>query len=77
LSIPDTDAPPECPVTETPTAGQDVLYGALWLLGGIAVTAGTYVMAEEAGGGRYIVAWGAMLCGGLQFLRGLLAAGRK
>jgi hypothetical protein len=44
---------------------------------GIVVTAGTYLLAEERGGGRYIVAWGAMLFGGLQFLRGLFAAGRK
>jgi hypothetical protein len=49
----------------------------LWLFGGIAVTVGTYIAAEERGGGYYVVAWGAMLCGGLQFLRGLFAAGRK
>ena len=51
--------------------------GGLWLLVGIVVTAGTYLVAAEGGGGRYIVAWGAMLFGGLQFLRGLLAAARK
>jgi hypothetical protein len=45
-------------------------------LGGIAVTAITYLTAEESGG-RFIVAWGAMLFGGIQFLRGSLAAGRK
>jgi hypothetical protein len=54
-----------------------VLHGAFRLVGDIAVTAGTYIYAEESGGGRYNIAWEAMLCGGLQFLRGLFAAGRK
>jgi hypothetical protein len=66
-----------CPATAPPDGGRDVLHGALWLAGGIAVTAGTYIYAEESGGGRYIIAWGAMLCGGIQFLRGLFAAGRN
>jgi hypothetical protein len=73
----DCPAPEDCPATETPDGGRDVLHGALWLLLGIVVTAGTYVLAAESGGGRFIVMWGAMLFGGLQFLRGLIAAGRK
>ncbi|MEQ8786429.1 MAG: hypothetical protein RIC55_09020 [Pirellulaceae bacterium] len=44
--------------------------GALWCIGGIAVTAITFSMASE-GGGSYIVTWGAILFGGIQFLRGL------
>jgi hypothetical protein len=62
---------------ESEAGRRDVLYGGLWLLGGIAVTAVTYLVADFSGGGRYIVAWGAMLFGGLQFLRGLLATSRK
>jgi hypothetical protein len=77
VNAPPVDAPPGCPATEAPAGGRDVLYGGLWLLGGIVVTAGTYLAAEERGGGRYVVAWGAMLFGGLQFLRGLLAVGRE
>jgi hypothetical protein len=45
-------------------------FGALWCIGGIAVTAVTYSMASQ-GGGTYIVTWGAILFGGIQFLRGL------
>jgi hypothetical protein len=41
------------------------------------VTVGTYLYAGENGGGRYIVMWGAMLFGGLQFLRGLLGIKAK
>jgi hypothetical protein len=79
-SVASADAPPDCPATEiaeTPDGRRDVLHGGLWLLLGIAVTVGTYILAEERGGSRFIVAWGAMLFGGIQFLRGLLAAGRK
>ncbi len=48
-------------------ASKDILYGALWCIGGIAVTALTY----SGGGGRYVVAWGAILFGGIQFFKGL------
>lgn len=50
--------------------GKDMLVGALWCIGGIVVTALTYSAASE-GGGTYVVAWGAILFGGIQFLRGL------
>lgn len=51
-------------------AGQkNMLFGALWCIGGILVTAITYSAA--AGGGTYVVAWGAILFGGVQFFRGL------
>lgn len=41
---------------------KDMLYGALWCIGGIVVTAITYSAAS--GGGTYIVAWGAIFWGG-------------
>jgi len=81
LSIPSPAPSPGCPATaaaaETHPGRRDIVCGSLWLIIGIVVTAGTYLIAAEAGGGRYIVAWGAMLFGGLQFLRGLFAAARK
>jgi hypothetical protein len=53
-------------------AGQkNVLYGALWCAGGILVTVLTYSAAAE-GGGTYVVAWGAILFGGIQLVRGLI-----
>jgi len=50
-------------------AKKDMLFGALWCVGGIIVTAATYSAAS--GGGRYVVAWGAIIFGAIQFFRGL------
>jgi hypothetical protein len=58
-------------------AGQkNMLYGALWCAGGIIVTTLTYE-AASSGGGRYVVAWGAILFGAIQFLSGLVQAARS
>jgi hypothetical protein len=48
---------------------KNMLFGALWCFGGIVVTAMTYQAASN--GGHYIIAWGAVLFGAIQFLRGL------
>jgi hypothetical protein len=48
---------------------RNVFVGAAWCVGGIVVTALTYQLAS--GGGTFVVAWGAILFGGIQFLRGL------
>jgi hypothetical protein len=51
---------------------KNMLYGALWCIGGTAVTAATYqAAATSPGGGHYVVAWGAILFGAIQFFRGL------
>ncbi len=50
---------------------KNMAFGALWCIGGIAVTAFTYSAASE-GGGSYVVAWGAILFGGIQFFRGMM-----
>ena len=47
-----------------------MLSGALWCIGGIVVTAMTYQMAAN-GGGKYVIAWGAIVFGVIQFFRGL------
>jgi hypothetical protein len=48
---------------------KNMLFGALWFVVGIVVTAVTYQSASH--GGHYIIAWGAVLFGAIQFLRGL------
>jgi hypothetical protein len=50
-------------------AKRNMVVGGLWCLGGTLVTAVTYAAAQ--GGGTYTVAWGAIVFGGIQFLRGL------
>ncbi len=52
-------------------ANRDMVLGGLWCIGGTIVTVVTYQAA--ASGGTYVVAWGAIVFGGYQFLRGLLA----
>jgi hypothetical protein len=47
-----------------------MLYGALWCGGGILVTAITFSMAD--GGGKFLLAWGAILFGAVQFVRGAI-----
>ncbi len=54
-------------------ANKDMLWGAVWCIGGTIVTAATYSAASN-GGGRYVVAWGAIVFGGIQFIRGLIAS---
>jgi len=49
---------------------KNMLVGGLWCAGGTVVTVGTYSMVAS-GGGSYFVAWGAILFGGFQFLKGL------
>lgn len=73
IQAPQTAVPPAITGKDAPAqaAGpKNMLCGALWCIGGIVVTAATYSVASETGG-RYIVAWGAILFGGLQFLQGL------
>jgi hypothetical protein len=49
--------------------GKNMLYGALWCIGGIVVTVAT--LSAASSGGTYVVAWGAVIFGGLQFFQGL------
>jgi hypothetical protein len=51
-------------------ARKNMVFGAIWCIGGTLVTALTYQAAS--GGGHYIIAWGAIIFGGFQFLRGLV-----
>ena len=51
---------------------KNMLYGALWCIGGVVVTALSYQAAANAGGGKYVLAWGAIVFGGIQFFRGMI-----
>jgi hypothetical protein len=53
-------------------ARRNMWVGGAWCARGIAVTAYTYSAAS--GSGTYVVAWGAIVFGGWQFLKGLLAS---
>lgn len=56
---------------------KNMLYGLLWCIGGAIVTAATYQMAANSpNGGSYVVTWGAIVFGGIQFLRGAAQAAR-
>jgi len=48
---------------------KDMLWGAIWFIGGLTVTLVTYSDASQ-GGGRYTVAYGAIIFGLIQLVRG-------
>ena len=48
---------------------KNMLYGALWCVGGLLVTILTYSAASD--GGTYVVAWGAVIFGAIQFFKGM------
>ena len=51
---------------------RNMLVGGLFCVGGILVTAITYsAAASSPTGGRYFVAWGAIIFGAIQFFKGL------
>ena len=54
-----------------------MIMGAVVCVIGIVITAWSYAAAEEGGGGSYVVAWGAIVFGGIQFFRGLMQASEK
>ena len=52
---------------------QNMGLGALWFIGGSAVTLFSYeAAAETPGGGHYFLAWGAIIFGGIQFVKGVI-----
>lgn len=53
-------------------ARSQMMVGLCWCVGGIVVTVISYTAAASGpGSGSYIVAWGAILFGGIRFLKGL------
>ena len=55
---------------EKAVAKRNMMIGGLSCLGGILVTALTFGAATRAGGGPYVLAWGAVIFGGVQFVIG-------
>lgn len=55
-------------------AESEVSTGMFWCIGGAIVTGLTYAMA--ANGGTYVIAWGAILFGGIQMLQGIAERSR-
>lgn len=51
-------------------AKKDIIYGFLWFAGGSIVTAVTF--AGASAGGSYFVAYGAIIFGGFQCIKGLI-----
>ena len=50
--------------------GRDMVIGGIWCVGGILVTALTYGAASSnPGGGRYVIAYGAIIFGAIQLDR--------
>lgn len=55
--------------TQKQKSNKNILYGALWCLGGLLLTWITYDSASE--GGTYVITWGAIIFGAIQFLKGV------
>lgn len=64
-----SDVPrPRSPATE------QMIYGAVWCIGGLLVTGVSYIAAVSSPfGGHYIIAWGAVVFGAVRFIEGLAA----
>ncbi len=65
---PQKAAPPK--VTKE-SAQKNMMFGALWCIGGILMTAWGYSSVSR-GGGTYFIFWGAIIFGGIQFFQGLM-----
>ncbi|HVS71572.1 MAG TPA: hypothetical protein VHQ47_09985 [Phycisphaerae bacterium] len=61
---------PDARSAEMRRAIRNMKVGGIWLVGGAVVTLGTMSMAGD--GGHYVLAWGAIVFGGLQFGMGVL-----
>jgi hypothetical protein len=72
------DLEPDATKHGSPGPNKNMVVGAVCCIIGIVVTVGTYLNAASSPtGGRYIIAWGAMLFGGIMFLRGVFQVLKK
>lgn len=56
--------------SQTSAAIRNIVVGGLFCVGGTVITIATYSAAAQ-GGGRYVVFWGAIVFGFIQFIRGI------
>ena len=56
---------------------RNMLIGGLVAVIGLVVTIWSYSAAAGAGGGKYVVAWGAIVFGAIQFFRGVSQASQQ
>jgi hypothetical protein len=61
-------APPSVPYAGS---ANDLVVGSIWLVGGLAVTIGSYAVASGGSGGHYVVTTGAIAYGMVRIIRGL------
>lgn len=55
-----------------PQSGQRMMVsGGIWLVGGLIVTVASYTLASSSGGGRFVLAYGAVIYGIAQIVRGI------
>ncbi len=58
-------------------ARKNMVAGGAWCLGGVLVTSLSYLLASSGGGGVYVIAWGAIIFGAIQFVRGLIRSSQE
>lgn len=61
---------------EPQSAQAQIVIGALWLCGGLIVTIASYQVASSSSGGRFVMAYGAVVYGIVLIIRGILRAGQ-
>jgi hypothetical protein len=67
----------KCSETDRELGQKNILYGGLWLVGGLAVTLGSYWLAARSGGGVYLVTSGALVWGAAQLAYGVYQCARS
>ncbi len=56
---------------------RNMAIGGIICVVGIVITIGTFSAATQAGGGTYTIAWGAIVFGFIQFMRGLMQTNQR
>ena len=54
------------------SAKRNMVFGGILFAVGLMITVSSYSTGADGGGGRYVVAWGAMIFGAARFIYGLV-----